>query len=188
VRLGFEALSVVLWKYSRSTLQSNQMKLMPPQSSPFSRSYAGFLILLLSLAGCSQPEQTEAAAFAPTGTVLEFMNWHLEPAADVLWDSAGYIVTEEGEVDLQPTTEEGWDNVRNAATVVAESGNLLMIPGYAVDSDWMEYSQGLITAGIKAREAAQAKDADALFQAGAQLYSVCLACHNRYIVQTQEGG
>ena len=164
------------------------MKLMPPRPSFSPRTCAALAILLSSLAGCSQPEQTEAVAFAPTGTVLEFMNWHLEPVADVLWDSAGYIVTEDGEVDLQPTTQEGWDKVRNAATVVAESGNLLMIPGYAVDSDWMEYSRGLITAGIKAREAAQAKDADALFQAGAQLYSVCLACHNRYIVQTQEGG
>ncbi len=164
------------------------MKLLPPRSSVSTRICGALLILLSSLAGCSQPEQTEAAAFAPTGTVLEFMNWHLEPAADVLWDSAGYIVTEDGEVDLQPTTQEGWDKVRNAATVVAESGNLLMIPGYAVDSDWLEYSRGLITAGIKAREAAQAEDADALFQAGAQLYSVCLACHNRYIVQAQEGG
>lgn len=164
------------------------MKLLSLRSSFSTRTCGALLILLSSLAGCSQPEQTEAAAFAPTGTVLEFMNWHLEPAADVLWDSAGYIVTEDGEVDLQPTTQEGWDKVRNAATVVAESGNLLMIPGYAVDSDWMEYSRGLIAAGIKAREAAQAEDADALFQAGAQLYSVCLACHNRYIVQTQEGG
>ncbi|MCR9258425.1 MAG: hypothetical protein NXH95_01790 [Pseudomonadaceae bacterium] len=164
------------------------MKSMPLQSRLSFRICCALLIPLCGLASCSQSEETEAAAFAPTGTVLEFMNWYLEPQADVLWDSAGYIVTEDGEVDLQPTTQEGWDNVRNAATVVAESGNLLMIPGYAVDSDWMEYSRGLITAGIKAREAAQAKDADALFQAGAQLYSVCLACHNRYIVQTQEGG
>ncbi len=163
------------------------MKLMPARSNFLSRTCTSFLILITSLAGCSQPAETEAVDFAPTGSVLEFMNWHLEPVADVLWDSAGYIVTEAGEVDLQPTTQEGWDSVRNAATVVAESGNLLMMPGYAQDSDWMEYAKGLTTAGIKARDAAEAKDADALFQAGAQLYSVCLACHNRYIVQTQDG-
>lgn len=164
------------------------MKLMPPRSNVSSRTCACLLILIASLAGCSEPAETTAVKFAPTGSVLDFMNWHLEPVSDVLWDSAGYVVTEAGEVDLQPTTQEGWDSVRNAATVVAESGNLLMMPGYAQDSDWMEYARGLTTAGLKARDAAEAKDADALFQAGAQLYSVCLACHNRYIVQTQEGG
>ena len=109
------------------------------------------------------------------------MVWMLEPAADVLWDSAGYVITEEGEQDLQPTTQEGWNEVRNAATVVAESGNLLMMPGYAVAGDWMEYSQALVAAGITARDAAIAQDADALFEAGARLYNVCRACHNRYI-------
>ena len=152
----------------------------------FSR-FAFLSVIVIGLSGCSEPAQSASTEYAPTGTVLEFMNWHLEPASDVIWDSAGFIVTESGEQDLQPTTQEGWDHVRNAATVIAESGNLLMMPGYAVDSDWMEYSQGLIAAGLAAREAAQAKDAEALFEAGARLYSVCLACHNRYIIQAREG-
>ena len=102
------------------------------------------------------------------------------------WDNAGYVITDAGEQDLQPTTQEGWDVVRNAATVVAEGGNLLMMPDYAADSGaWMEYAAGLTAAGISARDAAIAKDADALFQAGANLYSVCLACHNRYIIQAE---
>ena len=45
----------------------------------------------------------------------------------------------------------------------------------------MEYSQALVAAGITARDAAIAQDADALFEAGARLYNVCRACHNRYI-------
>ena len=51
----------------------------------------------------------------------------------------------------------------------------------------MEYSAALVGAGEKAREAAMQQDADALFQAGANLYNVCLACHNRYIIQPEEG-
>lgn len=143
-------------------------------------------VLLGCLTACGGQEQ-QALPVKPTGTVHEFMLWHLEPAADVLWDSAGFILTAEGEQDLQPTTQEGWDHVRNNATVVAESGNLLMLPGYAADAgDWLEYAAGLVDAGIYAREAAEAKDADALFQAGANLYNVCLACHNRYIIEGQE--
>ena len=84
--------------------------------------------------------------------------------------------------DLRPTTEEGWLNVINAATVVAEGGNLLLINGYSVnEADWAAYSKGLTLAALKARQAAESQDADALFDAGGEIYNVCRACHNRYI-------
>lgn len=141
-------------------------------------------LFTLALSGCTAESASSSVEFKSSTNIHNFMLWHLEPAADVLWDSAGYVITEAGEQDLQPTTQEGWDQVRNSATVVAESGNLLMLPGYAADQgDWMEYSQALVTAGIGARDAAQNKDADALFEAGARLYSICKACHNRYIIE-----
>ena len=144
------------------------------------------LVCLAILGGCGKSAEQPAIPFKATASIHEFMVWGLEPAADVLWDSAGYVLTKDGEQDLQPTTQEGWDHVRNAATVVAESGNILMMPGYAADqADWIEYAGGMVAAGVQARQAAQAKDADALFQAGANLYSVCLACHNRYIIEDQ---
>jgi hypothetical protein len=146
------------------------------------------VLTVLALASCAQPEEQAVVPFHATGTVDNLMVWGIEPSADLLWDSAGYIVTEDGEEDLQPTTDEGWDQVRNAATVVAEAGNLLMMPGYAADDgDWLEYAAGLTTAGMSARKAAQAHDADALFEAGGALYNVCKACHNRYIIQAAEG-
>ena len=138
------------------------------------------LCLAIATAGCSEAE-APPIPFQPSASMHDFMEWGLEPAADVIWDNAGFVLTEAGEEDLQPTTQEGWDAVRNAATLVAESGNLLMLPGYRVDEqDWIEYAQGIVRAGIKAREAAQAKDADALFDAGGALYNVCRACHNAY--------
>lgn len=135
-------------------------------------------------AGCAEELATPEIPYRGTATVHDFMYWALEPAADVIWDSAGYIITEEGEVDLQPTTPEGWDHVRNNATIVAELGNVLMIPSYRTDTeDWVAYAAGMIQAGLKARAAAEARDADALFDAGGELYNVCRACHNRYIVE-----
>ncbi len=135
------------------------------------------------LAACGETQQPALTpSYQPSASVHDFMYWMLEPAADVLWDSAGYIITEAGEQDLQPTTQEGWDHVRNSATVVAEAGNVLMMPGYRVDEQaWLEYAGGMISAGIAAREAAVAKDADALFTAGGHLYNACRACHNRYM-------
>ena len=61
---------------------------------------AGGIVALLSLTGCAEPQEQVEVSYQPTGTVHNFMMWHLEPAADVLWDSAGFILTAEGEQDL----------------------------------------------------------------------------------------
>ena len=60
----------------------------------------------------------------------------------------------------------------------------LLIDGYSPnESDWDAYSKGLTLAALKARQAAENKDADALFEAGGEIYNVCRACHNRYIAR-----
>ena len=140
--------------------------------------------VLVSLAGCSG--DVETPPYAPTGNQYQFMTEYLEPASDVIWGSAGAIITEEGEIDLQPTTDEGWLNVVHAATVVAEGGNLMMMPGLANgESDWNEYAQGLTRAALLAKSAAEAQDAEALFSAGGAIYNVCRACHNKYMEQDE---
>ena len=142
------------------------------------------LIWLFLIAICASCAEQEAQQVLPkaTGSTYQMMTSYLEPAADQIWGSAGLIITEDGEVDLRPTTEEGWLNVINAATVVAEGGNLLLINGYSVnEADWAAYSKGLTLAALKARLAAESQDADALFDAGGEIYNVCRACHNRYI-------
>ena len=146
-------------------------------------------LILLLLAACSQSEppgalteQTKAVPFKPTGDVKHLMQWVLDPATDKVWDSAGFIITTEGTADLQPTTKEGWLAVQHSAAVVAESGNLLMMPGLARDDGaWRDMSLGLIEAGLRAKAAADAHDADALFEAGGQIYRVCKSCHSVYM-------
>ena len=137
--------------------------------------------LIAICASCAEQEAQQVLPTA-TGSTYQMMTSYLEPAADKIWGSAGLIITEDGEVDLRPTTEEGWLNVINAATVVAEGGNLLLINGYSAnEADWDAYSKGLTLAALKARQAAESQDADALFDAGGEIYNVCRACHNRYI-------
>ena len=71
--------------------------------------------------------------------------------------------------------------MRNAAATIAESGNLLMMKGRAIEEeDWMKASSGLIDAAMLAVQAAEAKDKDALFDAGGTLYESCTACHSKY--------
>jgi hypothetical protein len=143
-------------------------------------------VVLLALAACEAPPPPPVPYEVVTD-VPGLMAHILEPAADVLWESAGSIVTVEGEEKLAPTTDEGWLAVVHQATVLAEAGNTLMLPIYARDQgDWIEISQGLVRAGKLAVEAARAHDEDALFQAGAQLYSVCVSCHQLYWTQAPE--
>jgi mono/diheme cytochrome c family protein len=70
--------------------------------------------------------------------------------------------------------------VRKHAAIVAETGNLLMLPGRAAGPDWIAYAQGLHTTARQALAAAEARDADALFEAGGQIYQACVACHAQY--------
>ncbi|MBQ0719134.1 MAG: hypothetical protein KBT88_12250 [Gammaproteobacteria bacterium] len=146
-------------------------------------------VLFLALTGCgpseqakTPEEQTGSNPFKLSGDVKHIMQWVLDPAADGVWDSAGSIITAAGTKELAPTTDEGWMAVEHSAAVVAASGNLLLMPGRAVDDEgWQNIAQGLVEAGLLAQAAAKNQDSDALFDAGGQIYRVCKACHSVYI-------
>ena len=131
--------------------------------------------LCLGLSGC-QPEVAEVP-YNLSLDMKQFMNHVLEPAADVVWDSAGYIVTMDGETSLAPTNDEEWAAVKAAGAMILESGNMLMLPERAADADWQEFAEAMSTVGLQVMAAADAQDDDAVFQTGATLYSVCVACH-----------
>ena len=138
----------------------------------------------------AEPQTLESGALSPPYRVVtnirHTMEWILDPAADVIWDSAGFVITAEGERDLQPTTAQGWAEVRNSAAVLAEAGNLLMMPGRSSGEDWIAYAEALTEAGVVSMAAADARDAAALFEAGGQLYQACRNCHTQFMVPLQE--
>lgn len=107
----------------------------------------------------------------------------LEPAAETYWDAVGSVVDSSGTTDFAPSTPDAWALVRNSAFVVAESGNLLMLPPRARDNaEWMTYSKAMIDAARKAIAAAEARDPVKVFDVGAEVYESCVQCHVRYAV------
>lgn len=156
--------------------------------------FPGVALAIALSAGCDSGEAPDptrsspaptAPAYRPVADVRQTMNWILNPAADVIWDSAGFVVTADGETDLSPTTDEGWDQVRNNAAVVAETGNLLMMPARSAGpgSDWVGYARDMTREAELAMAAAEARDAEALFDAGGRIYQTCRACHEQYWIR-----
>ena len=92
----------------------------------------GLALVLLSgcdSAGRSAPamEPAPAPPYRAVANLKQTMEQILDPAADVIWDSAGFIITAEGEPDLAPTTDQGWEHVRNSAPRCSKTAGLTSI-------------------------------------------------------------
>jgi hypothetical protein len=153
------------------------------------------LIVIVMLAGsalsqqvASQAPQPAPAAPAPAaqapadapggipaaqrvGSMSELMIDIIYPASDAIF----YVTTR------QPTNDVEWNTLRGQALMVAESANLLMMPGRARDQDrWMADARLLLEAGTAAFRAARRKDLKALEDLNDQLYQSCTTCHMHY--------
>lgn len=127
--------------------------------------------------------------FEPRANVKELMVSMVDPAADVLWDSVGTIISEEGVDEWYPKTDEEWAKVRASTVVIMEAGNLLMIGNRARDQElWMELSRGMIDAGAKALAAVETRDPDAVFAVGEDVYVACDRCHGLYWIDDKDRG
>jgi hypothetical protein len=127
----------------------------------------------------------DGAPFVLVADIQQIMHNVLDPAADAYWQSVGWIIDADGEHLFAPESEEEWEEVVDAAFTVAESGNLLLMEGRAVDRGaWTTLSRSMIEAGREAIAAAEARDHEAVFRAGGDLYHACVSCHSMYAVET----
>jgi hypothetical protein len=139
---------------------------------------------LLIVAGCEAtppPPPPPAPPYTTTLTVKQVMEWVVDPAADVIWDSVKTVITEKGTQEIAPKTDADWDKVRDGAATLMEASNALMIEGRARDKkEWMTAARRLGDAANQALKAAQAKNTETLFNEGGNIYKACAACHSKY--------
>jgi cytochrome c556 len=150
------------------------------------------------------PAADRGESAAPAATLQELMDTRIDPAADALWDSVAFIASEKGEEDRRPRTPAEWAAVRKNARALIEAAAELEVPGrrvstllvsprpgelsasdiqLRVDADsaaFAERARALRSAARKALVAIDAKDADALMNAGGIIDAACEACHVVY--------
>jgi hypothetical protein len=147
-------------------------------------------------AGCS--DQPPAPAAAPVAAAFDtsidtrqLMSWIIDPSSKVVFAAVATIVTEQGEEQVQPRTDEEWNTIRNHAAMLLESGNLLLLESRKRSSqvqdqqDWNVKARAMSAAARSAIEATDVKDPEALFTASGDIYQTCTDCHEKYIFTPQ---
>jgi cytochrome c556 len=75
-----------------------------------------------------------------------------------------------------------WLAPRASAKTLADRGRVLTtIPRAKDNAEWTEMARALVTNAERTLKAIDAMDADALSNAGDEMYVTCKACHDRFV-------
>lgn len=170
--------------------------------------FSATLALALAVAGCSARTNAIATDVKPaagggtTGmgaaTMADFrtkldlkqvMGKVIDYNAFGVWNNQGWLIDAEGQHELFPTDDAGWLAAENAAISLAESSNVLLLPGRPQDDDrkWVDNVHQLYDAAMKAAGAAERRDKQAFFDAGGDMYEACVTCHAHYVQGDEPG-
>ena len=135
-------------------------------------------------------DTTGPATMAPKSYVKDLMNYMMMPAASGVWNAVSTSTDQTGVHENRPQSDDDWNKVIAAATELAESTNLLMVPGRrrcvggaipeAFLTDWRRKAREVGEAANIALIVAKKHDADALGEAGERIDVACDQCHERY--------
>lgn len=131
--------------------------------------------LVLILAAAQLPVDDEVAAQTPgpvpVATIGQLERAMVGPSSDAIFNVGR----------AEPATDDEWLALEDAAVVLTEAANLYMMDGRrADDGEWMTMAGAMYDAGRAALVAVQARDADAILDAGNNLVEACEACHVPY--------
>ena len=164
---------------------------------------------LVSGCAAPAPEQPPAPAappFRPVASIREVMNSVIDPSVDEVWNAVKSVVDDGRLTDHAPVKDEDWAEVRRHALIVSEAANLLLMhdrpvappgapslaPGVELTPEeirslidknpdgWNFYVQEFQDSLKPALAAIDAKNAQALFDAGEKIDTTCENCHSTF--------
>lgn len=151
----------------------------------------------------ARPAAAPAAGARVQGDLLQVMRGVIYPASNVVFaaqeDPAAIKPADDPSVSPNPlsSTYGGWMAVENAGISLAESANLLNIPGRTCsngkpvpigNADWAPFVQELRDAGMAVYKAAQTKNVDTLLEAVDTMTVSCSNCHEVYREKSERQG
>ena len=140
----------------------------------------GFVIASARTARSAAPVEA-AVTTTPVASVKQIMGAITGPAANVIYGAVSTSVTAAGITEVFPQNDEEWAVVGNNAAALAESANMLMTDGRAVDKgDWVKLSQQLVDASKLALKAVAEKSTSGILDAGGPINETCDSCHEKY--------
>jgi hypothetical protein len=162
------------------------------------------LILALGVAACGLSLMAQAPSAPAIATqqvhadLNQLMRGSLYAAANVVFSAQADDPTTKKwpefhdpamSTDPLISTFGGWVAVENAALALAESTNLMAIPGRlcsngvpvpTTDPGWAKFVQDTRDVSMQAYKAAQAKDQAQIFKVSEALSTACAGCHRRW--------
>jgi hypothetical protein len=163
--------------------------------------WIGPLASALLLANCSR-QSDDPNGPHKVAAIHDLMADVVMPQTDILWNSTAILTDESGTHDMSPKTDQDWQNLRNAAIILAETQNLLAMPGRKVvpdgetlegggtlsadqiqtrvseqHDDFVQHTGEMQRLAVQAIKNIDAHDLKALDKTGAQIDQVCESCH-----------
>ena len=143
---------------------------------------AGGMLIALTVTAQAPPTYENVAS------TMQIMHTMVIPSSNALFDVGS----------KEPKNDAEWSILRDQAVVLAESANLLLMPGRAtpvlpgkgksigkgaaLSPDWVKASRMLRTAGKTAVSAIDKRDVDTLLgDVGDQILMSCSTCHETYL-------
>jgi hypothetical protein len=150
---------------------ARKLHCMPPDTRTMLQPPTALIAIAIAVAtGAATPQDADRAAPA----VKHVMATMTVPASDAIFSAASE----------PPKDEPQWVALRRSTETLAESGRLLTTVDRARDdAEWIGMARALVAEAAATLKAVEARDVDALAQAGDSLYVTCKTCHDRYIGQ-----
>jgi hypothetical protein len=141
----------------------------------------GFVIAAAREARSAIPAAEAAPVITPVATIKQIMGGITGPSAAAVYNSVGTVISVDGIKETAPQNDAEWTALANQAAALVESGNLLLVPGRAIDNgDWVKMTQDFIDKSKHAITAAESKSTEAVLSAGSEINATCDNCHAKY--------